>query len=188
MSKIVRWWILQYLNNFTREELEKYYGLILIEILEDWTEKLIWYNIDWIDLSDILNERKLSFKFDSMYNLKKESRKKTLMEIFQLAMQYNNAKIDKEEFIKALTWNSEIEIDKILWLSNDKIKELTQEDKQEFDSLLNTVDNVSINEDNEEILDESISEPNDEDIINNPNNEDIIDNNKQQTVGDLNIL
>ena len=188
MSKIVRWWILQYLNNFTREELEKYYGIIVDDILEDWTEKLIWYNIDWINLSDILNERKLSFKFDSMYNLKKESRKKTLMEIFQLAMQYNNAKIDKEEFIKALTWNSEIEIDKILWLSNDKIKELTEEDKQEFDSLLNTVDNVSINEDNSEILDESISEPNDEDIINNPNNEDIIYNNKQQTVGGLNIL
>jgi len=50
--------------------------------------------IDDDSMKEILNENNIAFKFDSMYNLKKDADKKLAMDIFQLAQQYNNSKID----------------------------------------------------------------------------------------------
>jgi hypothetical protein len=54
-------------------------------------------------MKEILNENNISFKFDSMYNLKKDNDKKIAMDIFQVAEQYNNSKVDRLEFIKLMS-------------------------------------------------------------------------------------
>lgn len=132
MSKIVKGWICQYLAYYTKDELEELFDIVI----EKKTKKgKVDYLIDWVSVTDILNENNISFKFDSMFNLKKDNMKKTAMDVFQLAQQYNNEKIDWVKLLKLLAWDDSIKLEEILWI-DDSIDELLTNPEEDLSSLI----------------------------------------------------
>lgn len=142
MSKIVKGWISQYISLYTKDELKDLFEIEVTEVKE-WNT-IIDFLLNNVSIRDILNENNITFKFDSMFNLKKDALKKTAMEVFQLAQQYNNEKVDWVKLLKLLAGDDSIKLEEILWLQEDDINEilksptteqqLTDEDLQ---SLLN---------------------------------------------------
>jgi len=101
MTRVIKGWISQYISMYSVDELKDKYDIIVTKV-KDKSGKIIDIKLDDISVSEILNENNISFKFDSMHNLKKDANKKLAMDIFQLAQQYNNSKVDGEAFIKLL--------------------------------------------------------------------------------------
>ena len=132
MTKIIKWRISQYLSQYSKEEL---YNLSNITITEEKTKgKITDVILDDISMKQILNENNISFKFDSMYNLKKDANKKLAMDIFQLAQQYNNSKVDAEAFIKLLAWDPDVTLEDVLWIEKkyDDLDDLDDELLNDF--------------------------------------------------------
>ena len=123
MSKIVKGRICQYLTYYTKDELEEMFDIEIEKKREKWK---VNYYIDWISVKDILNENNISFKFDSMFNLKKDNLKRTAMDIFQLAQQYNNEKVDWVKLLKLLAWDDSIKLEEILWIQEEWVDALLE--------------------------------------------------------------
>ena len=133
MSKIVKGRICQYLTYYTQDELEELFDIQIEKKKKDWQIDFI---IDWVSVKDILNENNISFKFDSMFNLKKDNLKKTAMDVFQLAQQYNNEKVDWIKLLKLLAWDDSIKLEEILWIQDEWVEWLLEWTWVEEDNIL----------------------------------------------------
>ena len=133
MIKVIKWWISQYISMYDEDELFDLYGIVVKKIKKKWVITDI--ELDDISIKQILNENNISFKFDSMYNLKKDANKKLAMDIFQLAQQYNNSKIDWQAFIKLLAGDQDVKLEDVLWIQKD-YKELDSIDDMDMADLL----------------------------------------------------
>jgi len=141
MTKVIKWWISQYISMYTEDELLDRYWIVVTKV--KWKnknkDKIIDIMLDDISIRDILNENNISFKFDSMHNLKKDANKKLAMDIFQLAQQYNNQKVDGEAFIKLLSGDQDVKLEDVLWIQKE-YKDLDNTSDLDIDQILNEVD------------------------------------------------
>ena len=174
MIKVVKWWISQFLYIYSEAELLNLYDIKIKKITNEWVVTDIMIDDD--SMKEILNENNIAFKFDSMYNLKKDADKKLAMDIFQLAQQYNNSKIDWEAFIKLLSWDQNVKLEDVLWIKSDtefkSDDELDDINDIDLDNLLKEDNTEEINStDINDTLDEE--EDNTEDI----NTEELLLNN-----------
>lgn len=156
MTKIIKWWISQYLSQYSKDELFDLYGILITEVKKK--GKITDIMLDEISMKHILNENNISFKFDSMFNLKKDANKKLAMDIFSLAQQYNNSKIDMDAFIKLLAGDSDVKLEDVLWIEKE-YEQLDNIDDVNLDELdLNNLpadDSIPLNDTNLPIEEES---------------------------------
>ncbi len=128
MSKVVKWWVLQYLNYYSKEELEELYGINVEKITEKWTVTDML--IDWTSIKEIINENNISFKFDSMFNLKKESQKQIIMDVVQILEQYKKGwenKVNVDALWRMLAWDMDITPEDVLNIYPDKWNKWTED-------------------------------------------------------------
>jgi hypothetical protein len=128
MSKIVKWWVLQYLNYYDEEELNKLYWIDIEKIKTKWVVTDI--KVDWISIKEIINENNISFKFDSMFNLKKESQKKIIMDVVQILEQYKKQwedKINVDALWRMLAWDMDVTPEDVLNIYPQKQDEWIEE-------------------------------------------------------------
>jgi len=133
MTKVIKWWISQYISMYSEDELKELYDINVTKIKKSWLITDIM--LDDISITQILNENNISFKFDSMYNLKKDANKKLAMDIFQLAQQYNNSKINWEAFIKLMAGDKDTTLEEVLWIEKN-FEELDNVDDLSIDEIL----------------------------------------------------
>ena len=106
MGNIARSWILMYLKYFTKEELAK----LEIEVKEEFEQtkwgwsKFKTFLINGRDIRDIIDERNITFTYNSLDKVTKENSRKTIMESLPAMLQYTADKVDMNEIIKVLAW------------------------------------------------------------------------------------
>lgn len=95
-----------YLKYFTKEELAK----LEIEVKEEFEQtkwgwsKFKTFLINGRDIRDIIDERNITFTYNSLDKVTKENSRKTIMESLPAMLQYTADKVDMNEIIKVLAW------------------------------------------------------------------------------------
>lgn len=106
MWNIIRSWIIMFLKFFTKDELLKR-NIEVIEIFDTdnkWRSKFKTFEINWIDIKDILDESNISFTYNSLDKSTKENSRDTLIRNFQFMIQYIPEAINMEEMWKVFAW------------------------------------------------------------------------------------
>lgn len=100
MWNIARSWILMYLKYFTKDELKR----LDIEITEKFDEKNKFetFLVNGVDIRDIIDERNITFTYNSLDKLTKENSRKAIMESLPAMLQYTAQKVNMDEIVKVL--------------------------------------------------------------------------------------
>lgn len=102
MGNTARAWIMYLFKFFTKEELAKL-GVTIEEKIDDkWQFETILVNKN--DIRDYLDERNITFTYNSLHRLTKENSRADIKEALPFILQYASDKINFEELIKVLTW------------------------------------------------------------------------------------
>lgn len=138
MGIMIKGWLCQYLSMYSIDELKTEFDINIIKVKDKSTKLISDITVDWTSVSDILNEKNITFKFDSMHNLKKDANKKLAMDIFALAQQYNNSKVDWKLFVKLLAWDSTVKLEDVLGI-NEEYDNLDNIDDMDINNILDQV-------------------------------------------------
>lgn len=104
MGNIARNWVFMFLKFYTKEELESI-NIIVEETTKpdkDGVEKFDTFTINKIDIRKIIDERQITFTYNSLDKLTKENSRKTIMESLPAMLQYVAAQVNMKELIKVL--------------------------------------------------------------------------------------
>lgn len=115
MGNIARSWILMYLKYFTIEELKKM-GVDIVEVFvkdDKGVDKFAGFTVNGIDLESVIDERNITFTFNSLSKLTKENSRAAIKESLMPLLQYAGDKIDVGELIKVLV-GQDFDPDKIV--------------------------------------------------------------------------
>jgi len=106
MWNIMRSWILMFLKFFTKEELWKMNIEIteVYETNEQWKSKFKTFEVNWIDIKQIIDESNISFTYNSLDKITKEWARDTLIHNFQFIIQYMPQALNLEEMWKVFSW------------------------------------------------------------------------------------
>jgi len=145
MADTSRNWILMYLQFFTTEELEQLWIVVERITKTQWKKEVIdTFKINGLDIKSIINEKNISFTYNSLDKLQKEAQRGTLQEVFQFILQYAWDKVNLDELIKALMWK-DFDFDSIVKLEEQETLAWVQEDN-DIDSLLES-ENIDTSQD-----------------------------------------
>lgn len=104
MGNIARSWVLMYLKYFTIDELKKM-DIEVLEVFEkdeDQTDKFKTFTINGIELESIIDERNITFTFNSLNKLTKENSRAAIKESLMPLLQYAGNQMNVDELIKVL--------------------------------------------------------------------------------------
>ena len=110
MGNIGRNWIFMYLKFYTKEELIERE----INVEEQFkNEKFDTFLINKIDIRSIIDEKNITFTYNSLDKLTKENSRKTIMESLPAMLQYTAWQVNMKELMKVLAWQ-DFDPDKII--------------------------------------------------------------------------
>lgn len=104
MGNIARSWVLMYLKYFTIPELEVL-GISVKETFEKddkGVDKFKGFTINEIDLESIIDERNITFTYNSLNKLTKENSRAAIKESLMPLLQYAGNQLNVDELIKVL--------------------------------------------------------------------------------------
>jgi len=122
MWHIARSWILMYFKFFSKEELTKMW-ITIEEIFIEWEWKkntFDTFTINWIDIKTILDEKNITFTFNSLNKLTKENSRASIKEVLPAMLQYAWESLNMPEIVKLLAWQ-DFNPEKVI-LSDSEIK------------------------------------------------------------------
>ena len=102
MGWMARCWVNWWFKYFTREELKELW--VTVEEVYDDNNKFVTFNINGTDIKTIIDERNITFSYNSLYRLTKENSRSDLKEAFPFILQYAPDKLNMEEMVKVLSW------------------------------------------------------------------------------------
>lgn len=115
MGNIARNWIFMFLKFYTKEELATMD--IMVEELtkpdKDGKEKFDTFTINKIDIRTIIDEKQITFTYNSLDKLTKENSRKIIMESLPAMLQYTAGQVNMKELIKVLA-GQDFDPDKII--------------------------------------------------------------------------
>lgn len=115
MGNIARNWVFMFFKFYTKEELASM-EIIVEEVTKPdakWTEKFETFNVNQIDIRKIIDERQITFTYNSLDKLTKENSRKTIMESLPAMLQYTAGQVNMKELIKVLA-GQDFDPDKII--------------------------------------------------------------------------
>ena len=102
MGNISRSWVMYLFKFYTKEELAEM-GVVIEEEFDDkWKFKTILVN--GTDIKNFLDERNITFTYNSLHRLTKENSRADIKEALPFILQYAGDKVNFDELIKVLTW------------------------------------------------------------------------------------
>ena len=105
MGNIARSWILMYFKFFTKPELMEL-GLDIQEVYEKNEKdqnKFVTFTVNGIDIKTIIDERNITFTYNSLSKLTKENSRAAIKESLMALLQYAGPKMNIDELVKVLT-------------------------------------------------------------------------------------
>lgn len=105
MGNIARSWVLMYFKFFTKAELMEL-GLDIQEVYEEdekGKSKFVGFTVNGMDLKTIIDERNITFTYNSLSKLTKENSRASIKESLMALLQYAGPKINLDEIAKVLT-------------------------------------------------------------------------------------
>ena len=115
MGNIARNWVFMFFKFFTKEELADM-DIIVEEVTKpdaNAVEKFETFTINKIDIRKIIDERQITFTYNSLDKLTKENSRKTIMESLPAMLQYTAGQVNMKELIKVLA-GQDFDPDKII--------------------------------------------------------------------------
>jgi len=106
MWNIARSWIQMYLKFYTIDELKKLWIEVekVFEPNEKWVSKFKTILLNKIDIKDIIDETNITFTYNSLDKVTKESIRWNLLQNLQYLLQYAWQSLDMQEVAKVLAW------------------------------------------------------------------------------------
>lgn len=126
MADISRSWILMYLEHFSEAELNKM-DIKVEKIMDEKEKEVVSFMINDKDVKDIINEKNISFRYNSLDKLQKENQRKTLQDVFQFIIQYAWDKVNIQELLKGIMWK-DFDYDKIVNFVQEPREDLSQDE------------------------------------------------------------
>lgn len=115
MGNIARNWVFMFFKFYTKEELASME--IIVEELtkpdKDGIQKFDTFTVNKIDIRKIIDERQITFTYNSLDKLTKENSRKTIMESLPAMLQYVAGQVNMKELIKVLA-GQDFDPDKII--------------------------------------------------------------------------
>lgn len=104
MWGIARSWITMFLKFFTKEELQKMDINIEESFITDdnWKQKFDTIKVNWVDIRTIIDETNITFTYNSLHKVTKESTRDTIIRNLQPLLQYAWWSINMKEIWKIL--------------------------------------------------------------------------------------
>lgn len=115
MGNIARNWVFMFFKFYTKEELASM-DVVVAEVTKPdlkWVEKFDTFTINGIDIRKIIDERQITFTYNSLDKLTKENSRKTIMESLPAMLQYTASQVNMKELIKVLA-GQDFDPDKII--------------------------------------------------------------------------
>lgn len=104
MGNVARSWVLMYLKFFTKEELAKM-DVKIEEVFEKdkkGMDKFKTFTVNGVEIESIIDERNITFTFNSLNKLTKENSRAAIKESLPFLLQYSADKMNMQELIKVL--------------------------------------------------------------------------------------
>lgn len=103
MGNIARNWITMLFSFYTKEELATM-DIVIAEKFKEVAGKSIFdtITVNDIDIREIIDERKITFSYNSLDKLTKENSRKVIMEALPAMLQYTASQVNMQELIKVL--------------------------------------------------------------------------------------
>jgi len=121
MWNIMRSWILMYFKFYTKDELLKMW--IKVEEVfvtdKDWKQKFDTFNVNGIDIRSIIDERNITFTYNSLNKLTKENSRAAVKEALPAMLQYAGESVNMQEIIKLLVWQ-DFDPEKIIYSDKEQ--------------------------------------------------------------------
>ena len=115
MGNIARNWVFMFLKFYTKEELAEM-DIVVEEVTKpdaNAVDKFDTFTINKIDIRTIIDERQITFTYNSLDKLTKENSRKTIMESLPAMLQYTAGQVNMKELIKVLA-GQDFDPDKII--------------------------------------------------------------------------
>lgn len=106
MWNIARSWIQMYLKFFTMEELKKMWVQVdkVYETDDNWKSIFKTITLNSIDIRDIIDETNITFTYNSLDKVTKETLRWNLMQNLQYLLQYSGWQMNMQEVANVLAW------------------------------------------------------------------------------------
>lgn len=104
MGNIARNWVFMFFKFYTKEELASM-DIIVEETTKpdkDGVEKFDTFTINKIDIRTIIDERQITFTYNSLDKLTKENSRKTILEALPAMLQYTAGQVNMKVLMKVL--------------------------------------------------------------------------------------
>lgn len=115
MGNIARNWVTMFFKFYTKEELAEM-DIIVEEVTKpdaNGVQRFDTFTINKIDIRKIIDERQITFTYNSLDKLTKENSRKTIMESLPAMLQYTADQVNMQELMKVLAWQ-DFDPDKII--------------------------------------------------------------------------
>lgn len=101
MGNIARSWVIYYFTYYTQKELTDL-GLKIEEVYDE-QKKFVTFNVNGLDIRSIIDERAISFTYNSLHKQTKENSRKAVTDSLPFLLQYAANKVNLETVAKILT-------------------------------------------------------------------------------------
>ena len=130
MWNIARSWILMYFKFYSKEELLKMWVTVTDKFVpnNEWVEKFDTFLINNVDIKTILDERNVTFTYNSLNKLTKENSRASVKEVLPAMLQYAASSLNMPEVVKLLA-GQDFDPEKIIFT-----KEEQSENNKNFDA------------------------------------------------------